>query len=57
MIMLTQPVNAEIKIETLKEVGFKIESAEDGQATVDMLTKADADYYDLILMDVLLLCR
>ena len=55
--MLTQPVNAEIKIETLKEVGFKIESAEDGQATVDMLTKADADYYDLILMDVLLLCR
>lgn len=45
-------LNAEIAIEILKEAGFEIERAEDGQAAVDMLNKAEAGYYDLILMDI-----
>lgn len=45
-------LNAEIAIEILKEAGFVIELAEDGQICVDMLDKASAGYYDLILMDI-----
>ena len=45
-------LNAEIAIEILKEAGFVIERAEDGQICVDMLKKAPSGYYDLILMDI-----
>lgn len=45
-------LNAEIAIEILKEAGFVIELAEDGQICVDMLDKAYTGYYDLILMDI-----
>ena len=45
-------LNAEIAIEILKEAGFVIELAEDGQICVDMLDKASPGYYDLILMDI-----
>ena len=45
-------LNAEIAIEILKEAGFVIELAEDGQICVDMLNKASSGYYDLILMDI-----
>lgn len=45
-------LNAEIAIEILSEVGFEIERAKDGQICVNMLNEAEADYYDLILMDI-----
>ena len=45
-------LNAEIAITILKEAGFLIEHAEDGIICVDMLEKADSDYYDMILMDI-----
>ena len=45
-------LNAEIAIEVLKEAGFVIELAEDGQICVDMLNKATSGYYNLILMDI-----
>ena len=45
-------LNAEIAEELLGEYGFEIERAEDGIICVDMLTKHEAGYYDLILMDV-----
>ncbi len=45
-------LNAEIAMEILKETGFQIDRAENGQAAVDMLNRADAGYYDLILMDI-----
>ena len=45
-------LNAEIAIELLSEYGFEIERASDGIICVDMLTKREAGYYDLILMDV-----
>lgn len=45
-------LNAEIAIEILEEAGFEVDLAEDGIVCVDMLEKADAGYYDLILMDI-----
>ena len=36
----------------LEEAGFSVEHAEDGIVCVDMLEKADAGYYDVILMDI-----
>ena len=45
-------LNAEIAIELLQEYGLLVEHAEDGVVCVDMLTKAEPAYYDLILMDI-----
>lgn len=45
-------LNAEIAITILEEAGFMVEHAEDGIICVDMMEKADAGYYDLILMDI-----
>lgn len=45
-------LNAEIAMAVLEEEGFKVEHAEDGVVCVDMLNKAEAGYYDIILMDV-----
>ncbi|MDO4179017.1 MAG: transporter substrate-binding domain-containing protein [Phascolarctobacterium sp.] len=45
-------LNAEIAITILEEFGFVVEHAEDGVIAVDMVSKAAANYYDLILMDV-----
>jgi len=45
-------LNAEIAAEILGELGFVLEHAEDGQSCVEMVEKADAGYYDIILMDI-----
>ena len=45
-------LNAEIAITILEEAGFAVEHAADGVICVDMMEKAEADYYDLILMDI-----
>ena len=45
-------LNAEIAEELLSEYGFEIERASDGIICVDMLTRHEAGYYDLILMDI-----
>lgn len=45
-------LNAEIAITILREAGFEVEHAADGIICVDMLEKAEAGYYDLILMDI-----
>lgn len=45
-------LNAEIAIELLSEEGLFIERADDGVSCIEMIEKADADYYDLILMDI-----
>lgn len=45
-------LNAEIAIEILQMAGFEVERAEDGIICVDMLQKAESQYYDLILMDI-----
>ncbi|MDO4497621.1 MAG: ATP-binding protein, partial [Bacteroidales bacterium] len=45
-------LNAEIITEILDEAGFAVEHAADGVICVDMMEKAEAGYYDLILMDI-----
>ena len=45
-------INTEIATELLTEEGCIVETANDGVACIDMIEKADADYYRLILMDI-----
>lgn len=45
-------INIEIARELLMEEGCLVETANDGVACIDMIEKADADYYKLILMDI-----
>lgn len=45
-------INAMIATKLLTAKGFMVERAKDGVECVDMLLKAEAGYYDLILMDI-----
>ena len=45
-------INTEIATELLMEEGCIVETANDGAACIDMIEKADADYYKMILMDI-----
>ena len=45
-------INTEIATELLTEEGCIVETANDGVVCIDMIEKADADYYKMILMDI-----
>ena len=45
-------LNREIAVEILKEAGFQVECAENGQQACEMVQAASPGYYDLILMDI-----
>lgn len=45
-------LNREIAVTILEEAGLLVEPAEDGIQCIAMLTKAEANYYDAILMDI-----
>ena len=45
-------MNREIATDILKEAGFIVEAAEDGDVSVDMVKNHKPDYYDAILMDI-----
>ena len=45
-------LNTEIATELLMEKGCIVENANDGVACIDMIEKADAGYYKMILMDI-----
>ena len=45
-------LNREIAMEILKEAGFEVESAEDGEIAVRKMKQAADGQYDLILMDI-----
>ena len=45
-------INREIAIELLTEEGCIVETAGDGAACIDMIEKAEADYYKIVLMDI-----
>jgi len=45
-------LNTEIATELLMEEGCIVETANDGVACIDMIEKADAGYYKMILMDI-----
>lgn len=46
--------NREITLTLLKDQGFEIDCAENGQVAVDKIKKADESFYSLILMDVMM---
>ena len=45
-------LNREIVVEILNMMGLEIETAENGQKCVEMFSKAQKGYYDLIFMDI-----
>ncbi|MCM1382388.1 MAG: response regulator, partial [Muribaculaceae bacterium] len=45
-------LNQEIAVAILGEAGFKVDVAANGKIAVDMLSKSEAGYYQLVLMDV-----
>ena len=45
-------VNREIATMLLTNLGFTIETAENGKEAVDKVSSADVGYYDLVLMDI-----
>ena len=45
-------INMEIAKAILSRMGFEIETAENGQLAVDMVSKSSPDYYDAVLMDI-----
>lgn len=45
-------LNQEIAVAILSEAGFKVDVASNGKIAVDMLSKSEPGYYQLVLMDV-----
>lgn len=45
-------INREIAVELLSGAGFIVETAENGQIAVDMLSASEPGYYQLVLMDI-----
>ncbi|MBQ4249316.1 MAG: amino acid permease [Clostridia bacterium] len=45
-------INMDIASMILKELGFIVETAENGQAAVDMVASSEPGYYDAVLMDI-----
>ena len=45
-------INMEIADMILTQMGFVVETAENGQAAVDMVSASGPGYYDLVLMDI-----
>ena len=53
-ILLVEDIdlNREIAMEILSSEGFFVDEAENGAIAVDILEKAEPDYYDCVLMDI-----
>ena len=53
-LLLTEDneLNREIAEEILTDAGFVVETAEDGSVAVEMIERAEAGYYALVLMDI-----
>lgn len=45
-------INREIEMELLERMGFTVQATENGKQALDLMQKAAADEYDLILMDL-----
>ena len=46
------PLNTEISISILEEMGITVEHAEDGSICVDLMMRRPAGYYDAVIMDI-----
>ncbi|MBE5877793.1 MAG: response regulator [Lachnospiraceae bacterium] len=47
-------LNQEIAMEILKEVGFEVDAADNGKEAVEKYSSAQAGFYDVILMDIMM---
>ncbi len=47
-------LNQEIAMEILKEVGFKVDAADNGKEAVEKYSSVQAGFYDVILMDIMM---
>lgn len=54
LVVEDDDLNRELEEEMLKEVGLEVETAEDGIVCLMMVKNAPDDYYDVILMDLLM---
>ena len=52
LLVEDQPVNMEIAQMLLTQVGFLVETAENGRIAFDMVSASSAGYYSVVLMDV-----
>jgi CheY-like chemotaxis protein/nitrogen-specific signal transduction histidine kinase len=52
LVVEDNELNREIAEVLLSEHGFTVELAKDGTEAVEMISKSDAGYYDLVLMDI-----
>ncbi|MGN0244591.1 MAG: response regulator [Lachnospiraceae bacterium] len=52
LLVEDNPLNMEIAVEILREAGFVVEEAEDGEIAVAKMKAAHPGQYDLILMDI-----
>ena len=52
LLVEDNPLNRELALEILKEAGFAVDTAEDGEIAVQKMKQATPGQYDLILMDI-----
>ena len=52
LVVEDNEINREIVTMLLKEAGFQLETAENGQIAIDMLIAGGPHYYDAVLMDI-----
>ena len=52
LIVEDNELNLEIETEILGEMGFEVETAENGRKAVEMLCSSDSGHYDFIIMDI-----
>ena len=45
-------LNREIAQELLEDIGYTVETAEDGETAIVMISRSDRSYYDVVLMDI-----
>ena len=45
-------INREIAVMLLQQMGFEVETAENGQIALDMVAASEPGYYDAVLMDI-----
>lgn len=47
-------LNREIAVAVIEDAGMEVETAENGQEAVEMLSKSVEGYFDIVLMDVMM---
>jgi CheY-like chemotaxis protein len=52
LVVEDNALNREIAKELLEDIGYLVETAEDGESAVLMIQRSDRDYYDAVLMDI-----